>query len=254
MILKQKLQKLAVEKNSPCVTISLNTHCTYPDIQKDEILLKNLLQEAEKRVINEFDKREVTQLLKNIERVVSKIDLKYNLNSLHIFISNDTLEFIKSPWETSNQGVHISDTFATRSIIKTYTRSENYLIMLLTQSGVQLYEAVNDSIIEEVINDDFPFLENTDPNTSPNKISDVRYLDNLMKEFFNKVDKAMLRIHNETDLRCIVISTQENWNTLQQVADRPDIYLGHSDIDYNNIENPKVVEKSWKLVKDQQKE
>jgi hypothetical protein len=51
----QKLQALATEKNTPCVSILLNTHRTHPDNVQDVILLKNLLKEAEERVLNEFE-------------------------------------------------------------------------------------------------------------------------------------------------------------------------------------------------------
>ena len=57
MTLRQKLEVLATEKNTPCVTISLNTHRTHPDNAQDVILLKNLLKEAEERLVNEFGKR-----------------------------------------------------------------------------------------------------------------------------------------------------------------------------------------------------
>ena len=63
MTIRQKLETLATENNTPCVTISLNTHRTHPDNAQDEILLKNLLKEAEERIINEFGKRPVTSLL-----------------------------------------------------------------------------------------------------------------------------------------------------------------------------------------------
>lgn len=254
MTLKEKLQKLATEKNSPCVTISLNTHRTHPDKEQDKILLKNLLKEAEKRVINEFSKGEVAQLLQNIEKASNEIDVNYNLDSLHVFLSNDTLEIIRSTWLTSNQGVRISNSFATRSLIKTYNRSENYLVMLLSQSGVQLYEAVNDSIIQEIKNDDFPFLENKYYNTHPDKTSDSKYLDNLVREFFNVVDKALVKVHHKTDLKCVVIATEDNWNKLQQVADKPDTYLGYAKIDNNNIKTHQIVKQSWELVKEKQKE
>ena len=69
MALKEQLQKLATEKNTPCVTISLNTHRTHPDNAKDEVLLKNLLKEAEDRVIAEFGKRPVASLLEKLENV-----------------------------------------------------------------------------------------------------------------------------------------------------------------------------------------
>lgn len=98
MSIKEQLVKLANEKNSPCVTISLNTHRTHPDNAKDEVMLKNLLKEAEDKIIAEFGKRPVASLLEKIENLASEIDVNYNLDSLHIFLSNDTKEIIKSAW------------------------------------------------------------------------------------------------------------------------------------------------------------
>lgn len=48
MTLRQKLEVLATEKNTPCVTISLNTHRTHPDNAQDVILLKNLKKKPKK--------------------------------------------------------------------------------------------------------------------------------------------------------------------------------------------------------------
>lgn len=254
MALKEQLQKLATEKNSPCVTISLNTHRTHPDNAQDQILLKSLIKEAEERVINEFGKRPAAQLLEKMETVSKKIDVNYNLDSLHIFLSNDTQEIVKSSWKTSNSGVHISDSFAIRSLIKNYNRSENYLIMLLSQSGVQLFEAVNDDIVEEVRNDDFPFSENRHYNTHSDKGSDSKHLDNLVREFLNKVDKALIKVHNENELKCAVIATEDNYSRLQQVVDKPSVYLGYANIDYNNVATHHIAKQSWELVKEQQKQ
>jgi len=254
MALKEQLQKLATEKNSPCVTISLNTHRTHPDNAQDQILLKSLIKEAEERVINEFGKRPVAQLLEKMETVSKEIDVNYNLDSLHIFLSNDTQEIVKSSWKTSNSGVHISDSFAIRSLIKNYNRSENYLVMLLSQSGVQLFEAVNDDIVEEVRNDDFPFSENRHYNTHSDKGSDSKHLDDLVREFLNKVDKALIKVHNETELKCVVIATEDNYSRLQQVADKPSVYLGYANIDYNNVATHHIAKQSWELVKEQQKQ
>jgi hypothetical protein len=57
MTTSQKLETLANEKNTLCVTISLNTHRTHPDNAQDVIQLKNLLKEAEERIVNEFGKK-----------------------------------------------------------------------------------------------------------------------------------------------------------------------------------------------------
>jgi hypothetical protein len=249
MALKEQLQKLATEKNTPCVSISLNTHRTHPDNIKDEVVLKNLLKEAEERVIEGFGKRQAASLLEKIKNVASEIDVNYNLDSLHIFLSNDTKEIIKSSWETSNEGVQISDSFAVRSIIKSYNRSENYLLMLLSQSGVQLFEALNDGIIHELRNDDFPFSENRHFNTHADKGSDPKHIDDLVREFLNKVDKALVKVHRENDLNCVVVCTEDNYSRLQQVADVPSIYLGYAAIDYNNMSTHQIVKQSWDIIK-----
>ena len=157
MSTKQQLERLATEINEPCVTISLNTHRTHPEHLQDEIRLKNLVKEAENRVIEEYGKRPAANLLEKLDTIADEVDIQHNLDSLHLFLSNDTKEIIKSTWETTQEGVHISDSFAVRPLIKDYSRSEEYLIMLLSQSGVHLYQATNDGIVIEIRNEDFPF-------------------------------------------------------------------------------------------------
>lgn len=253
MPIKQKLEKLATENNTPCVTISLNTHRTHPSNVQDKILLKNLLKEAEDRVINEFGKRPVASLLEKLSVIESKIDVRYNLNSLHIFLSNNTKEIIKSAWPVSDNSVHISDTFAVRSLIKAYNRSEEYYILLLSQSGVNLYEALNDGITEEIQNDDFPFSENPHFNTNKDKVSDSKYLDNLVREFLNKVDKAVVKVHQQTGLRCVIFCTEDNYSRLMQIADKPNVYYSYVNIDYNNTTTHHIAKQSWELIKELQR-
>ncbi|MBL7883496.1 MAG: hypothetical protein JNL69_05470 [Bacteroidia bacterium] len=254
MIRKEQLIKLATERNTPCVTISLNTHRTHPDNAQDEVMLKNLLKEAEDRVIAEFGKKSITPLLEKIKHLNSEVDVNYNQNSLHLFLSNDTKEMIKSSWNTRAEGVQISDRFAVRPLIKLFNGSESYLLMVLSQGGVQLYEALNDEIIQEIRNDDFPFSENRHYNTHSDKGSDSKHLDDLVREFLNKVDKALIKVYNETNLNCVVVCTEDNHSRLQQVADKPTVYLGYSAIDYNKMETHQIVKQAWEIIKTQQKE
>jgi hypothetical protein len=252
MTIRQKLEKLATEKNTPCVTISLNTHRTHPDNAHDSAQLRNLLKEAEKRVVNEFGKRPVSSLLDRLSNIENQIDENYNLDSLHIYISNDTKEIIKSAWPIKESGVYISDTFNILSLMKSYIRSEEYFILLLSQGGVNLYNTINDGIIDEVENDDFPFIETSYYNTNPERVSDSKRLDDLVREFLNTVDKAVVRMHSETGLNCVVICTEDNYSRLMQVADKPSIYIGSASIDYNDTEKHTIATQSWELVEDLQ--
>ncbi|MBK9331310.1 MAG: hypothetical protein IPM96_02640 [Ignavibacteria bacterium] len=245
---RQKLDKLASEKNTPCVTVSLNTHRTHPDNAQDAVQLKNLLKEAEKRVVSEFGEKPSEQLLKRLSEIESEINVNYNLDSLHIYLSNDTKEIIKSNWPVKENSVHISDTFNVRSLIKLCNRSEEYYTLLLSQSGVNIYNTINDGIIDEIKNDDFPFSESQHFNTNPEKTSDSKHHDDLVREFLNKVDKAVVRLNNETGLKCVVICTEDNYSRLMQVADKPSIYIGYSSIDYNNTAGHNIAKQGWELV------
>lgn len=247
MTIRQKLEVLATEKNTPCVTISLNTHRTHPDNTQDGIKLKNLIKEAEERVLKEFDIKSVAPLLENLSSI--EIDENYNLDSLHIFISNDTKEIIKSPWATQTDRVQISDTFGVNSLIKSLNRSEEYNILLLSQGGVSFYNAINDGITKEIKNVDFPFLENLHYVIDREKRSDGKLMDNMVREYFNEVDKAVVKLFNKTNLHCVVICTEDNYNRFVQVANKPSIYLGYTDIDYNKTDTHHISKQAWELVK-----
>lgn len=253
-MLLETLNRLAQEKSNPCITISLNTHRTHPDNTNDKVLLKNLCKEAEDRLNKEYDKRIIVPLMEKLKQVQDEIDVNYNLDSLHIFISKDTKEIIKSTWPSQSNQVFISNSFVIRPLIKAFNRSEEYFILLLSQRGVHLYEALNDAIVEEIENDDFPFEENPYIHTNREQTSDPKKVDNAVREFLNQVDKALVKVYNETGLHCVVICTEDNFSRLMQVADKPGVYIGYASINYNNTAKHFIASQSWEIIKEFQKQ
>lgn len=245
---REKLEKLATEKNYPCVTISMNTNRTYPDNQKDIIVLKTLLEEAKERVIKEFGQRPVIDLIGKINQLESQIDVNYNLDSLHIFLSNTTEEIVRSAWPTTN-AVHVSESFAVKPLVKLFNRTEEYMMLMLTQSNVRLLMAVNDTIVGEINNDDFPFSNEL---ADTENVSDSKQTENQTREFFNKIDKAVVRVNNKTDMKCVVISTGDNYNRFLKVADKPSVYLGSTNPPQDNKENTSIAKDAWEIVSAQQ--
>lgn len=251
---KDTLGQLASEKSNPSVTISLNTHRTRPDNAKDRLLLKNLVKEAEDRLLKQFTKRQIGPLLEKLSRITDEIDISRNLESLHIFLSASTREIIRSTWPTQKNDVYISDSFFLRPLIKAYNRSEEYYILLVSQGGTRLFEALNDAIIQEVKHEGFPFPENPFIITNRQKISDSKQSDKMVREYLNQVDKAVVRVVNDSGLQCVVIATQGNYAHLMQVADKPSVYLGNSAINYNDTANHTLAAQGWTLIRKNQKE
>lgn len=243
------LQTLIRIQDEICVTISLNTHRTHPDNLNDRIKIKNLIKEAIDRLLEKYDKREVANLIAELEHFEQEIDVNYNLESLHLFVSNTVSEVFKSSWETNQEGVHISGNFAVRPVVKEIGRQTNYLIMLLSQSGIKLYSALNGHIVEEVHNEEFPIGENRFYNTFPDKASDSKHLDDLLREYLNRVDKALIPYISEEKIMTLVFCTEDNYSKLMQVADRPSIYYGYLPIDYNNVETHQLETRAWEFMK-----
>lgn len=251
MSIKSILEKIATEENNPCVTISLNTHRTHPDNQQDGIVLKNLISEAKERIHEEFSDREVSGVLEKLDALHDKIDINYLLDSLHIYISNDTEEIVKSTWPVAENSVYIDDHFALRPLVIEYNRARRYMVLQLAVDGAKLYLCENGNVVEEVDSEAFPYHEN--PHYVPKqRESDAEYGDNVMKEFYRDVDKALVHYINELDknLKVVVITTEGNYSGLQDVATRPQIYIGYGHIDHGEQKPHQLAEQAWEIVKE----
>ena len=214
--------------------------------------MKNLAREAEQRLLQEFTKREIQSILDKLSTLSEDMDLSKNLESLHIYLSNNTFEFIRTSWPVINEGVFIDDSFAIRPLIKAMNRNEEYHILYLTQKGVHLYLAVNDSIVKEIENDDFPYTEGRYNLTHLVHQGDESQT-NKVKEFYNQVDKAVQRATADSDVPCLLIATDDNYNIYQSVADRPQMYLGNISIDFSAAHQKNdIIREAWEFMKNRQ--
>ncbi|MCC8087946.1 MAG: hypothetical protein LIO79_01575 [Rikenellaceae bacterium] len=252
MYLRDKLVELGSKSGDPCVTISLNTHRIFPDTDKDKINLKNLIVQAEKEIIEKYGKRGGADILKKLKDIPDSYDYSYSLDSLHIFLSSDTDEIIRLPWPTHADKITIGDRFDIRTLLKAYNRTEEYYILVLSQGGVHLYKALNDAILTEVQNKDFPFGPTPYYTTNNVQRSDSKLLDDLVKEYFNVVDKAMVKIYRETGLNCVTIATEDNFSRFIDIVDVPQMYIGQAPIDYNHVKEHEIVKQVWPIVENLQ--
>lgn len=252
MSIKNQLSKLANESNYPCITIAFNTHRTAPDNQQDYIKLKNFAREAEDRLLQEFGKREIQSILDQLQNLPEEMDVSKNLESLHIYLSKDTFEFIRTTWPVANEGVFIDDSFAIRPLIKAMNRNEEYFILYLTQKGVHLYLAINDAIVREIENEDFPYTESRYNLTHLIHQGDESQT-NKVKEFYNQVDKAVQRATADTDLPCLIIATDDNYNIFHSVADQPQMYIGNISADFGSVnQKNQISTAAWEYMKNRQ--
>src|SRR5690554_4319102 len=115
--MKIDLKKFAENVSENCVSIILNTHRTSPDNKKDSINLKNLVKEAENRLLADESKRDAQFLIKRVRELEAKIDHSKNLERLVIFVNEEVAEYTRLPISVEDR-VIIDETFATRDIVR----------------------------------------------------------------------------------------------------------------------------------------
>jgi len=247
--METKLNKFKNIRAENCVTIILNTHRTIPENEKDVITLKNLVNEAEKRLLEQNPKREVWGIIDNLKEVAESIDHQFNMESLILFANKEIADFIRLPIRVVNR-VIIDETFATRDLTRALHAEMHYFVLVLNQDKSRLIEAFNDKVIKEE-KEVFPIenkLKFAAGNAEPSNASRQR---NLLKEYFNQVDKAVNQARKENPLPVLISSDENGYFDYLSVADeRPsifDFYLKRS----NQNENANaIVTDAWELMED----
>lgn len=230
--MKATLKSLRETKANPAVSIFVKTHREHPANEKDPIALKNQLKVAEERLTNEYDKRTAATILDKIHAEFSEFNHNYNLDTLAIFASTDDVQVIRMPLDTIERVV-ISDSFATRDLVRDMASAVHFYTVVLTRDNARLIEASNDRVVREFNKDDdaqnnmesiaFP-VENNGLYTTGDGGSDrsSNNEDSYLKEFFNQVDKSVQELWGEHKMPLVIVGDVRNIGYYKDVCDRPE--------------------------------
>ncbi len=219
----QVLTRLKNIRKYPCVTITLPTHRTSPENKQDPIRLRNLVKQARERLHKEFSKRELNGIESNLAKAEETVDHNINKEGLIVYINEDLFKTVRVPFPVE-ENVLVDDNFATRHVIRALHSSENYYILTLSQQKARLFEAYNKEV-NEIRDFGFP-MENQLYTTDKLQKSMGGKEDDLMREFFNRVDKNFQEAYKAEPHEVFVCTVERNHQFIREVADNKDIILG----------------------------
>ncbi|CAD5901697.1 conserved hypothetical protein [Carnobacterium maltaromaticum] len=245
-----ELKKISDFTHDPAVTISLRTHRTSPKNQKDAIVLKNLINETEERLLELYDKRKVWGVMDNLRALETELNHQKNLDTLILFASEDFKEAIKLPIEIEKDTVKIDKKFSTRNLIRAVKQTEHYYVLTLSQQEVRVLEFFNDTFVQEFETEDFPFKNTEFYETDPTQNSIGAVQNNLIKEFFNRADNAFYKIYRENPLPVILAGVQRNIEYYHEIANQDEWFIGsiHGSFDRTKITNHEIVELAYPVI------
>jgi hypothetical protein len=232
----------------PSVTILLKTHRSHPENKKDSTKLRNLLKEAENRLLEEFNKREVGAVLENLKKYEDGFDHNLNLDSLVIFVNKDIANHVRLPIEVESR-VIIDQNFATRDLVRALHKSEHYYILRLNLNNVQLFEAFADRPVKEVVGNGFP-IENNLYNTDTLKRSMGEKQDNMSREFFNRVDKTFQDFYKSHPAGLVITGADRNIAFYKEICDNDRMIMGEIKKNLDNLSTYEMVKEAWPVALD----
>jgi len=148
-----ELKRLLDNQKGYCVSIYLPTHQAGPEIRQDPIRFKNLMREAEERLVEQgLRSSDAQNMLKKAQELDRDEFWRHQNNGLAIFVAQDFLSYYRLPLEFE-EFVFVNERFHLKPLIPLLTGDGRFYILGLSQNQVRLLEATRDRVSEINLND-----------------------------------------------------------------------------------------------------
>lgn len=240
---KEILKKAARIHAEACVTVTMNTHRTHPDNRKDPILLKELLKQAETRLSAEHGAQVAQATMAKLNPMAEAIDHEHNKESLILFANADFAEHVKLPVPVTDR-VTVDDTFATRDVFRALHEEAQYYVLWLNKNEARLFLAFKGREDEEV-KGDFP-VKNSVAGSDAAKLVFNRDFTVLVEEFFNRVDKALVKVINEQPLPVVLATDGRNVDHYRRIADKKEFLKASFNPTHDDLTPHHLIAEAWR--------
>ncbi|MCI0390985.1 MAG: hypothetical protein MOB07_19745 [Acidobacteria bacterium] len=149
MLKREELQLLVGKRNDHCASIYLPTHRAGVETRQDPIKLKNLLGDAENRLLAlGLKDREARELLKPAQQLLHQENFwQHQSDGLAMFLTKDFFRHYSVPLRFPNLAV-VTDRFHLKPLMLYFTSDDRYYLLALSQNQVRIFEGSRYSLNE----------------------------------------------------------------------------------------------------------
>lgn len=149
ILLRDELKVLMQKQADSCVSIYLPTHRAVPETQQDPIRFKNLLDEAEKRLLAAGQRSpDAKKLLEPAQKLLDDaVFWRYQSDGLAVFLAPGFFRFYTLPINFEELVV-TTNRFHLKPLLQMFAYAGSYYIMALSQNALRLFQGTQYSINE----------------------------------------------------------------------------------------------------------
>lgn len=249
-------------EKGPFISIYQPTHRQKPDSTQDAIRFKNLVQQVEKTLKEDYKDANINAILKPLNEI-AKDNLFWNKSKegLAVLANEDKCLVYRLP-QTVYELAVVADSFHIKPLIRVYQSADRYNLLALNRTSFKLYEGdrygfeevkIDESIpttLEEVLGTDF-----TDNNLAvgrgvlhglENKQDEV---DKDTEKYFRYVDKLITENYsNPTKLPLLLVTLPEHQSLFREITRNSSLLEEGAKLDPEALNKDELEKNVWETL------
>jgi hypothetical protein len=210
VLTRNNLNLLMAVHKGPCVSVFMPMHRSGPETQQDPIRLKNLIREAEERLVTRgISATEARELLESAQKLLQG-DLfhQHQSDGLAMFLSPEVFRTYMLPF-VFKELVTVTDRFHIRPLLPLLSGDGRYYILALSQNKIRLFQGTHYSVNEvsladvpkslaETVRDDDSWkdLQMHSALSGKGKLSAITHGDEVdskenIRRYFRRIDRGL---------------------------------------------------------------
>lgn len=142
-----QLQALAKQTQDPSISIFMPTHRAGPDTQQDPIRFRNLLREAERRLLDGgMGPREVGELLRPAHDLLEDSNFwRHQYDGLAVYVAPGDFHAFRLPFRVDELSA-VARSYYVKPLLPLFTNNGHFYVLAFSQNEVRLFEGTRHSI------------------------------------------------------------------------------------------------------------
>jgi hypothetical protein len=252
MLKPEELNELQNKHSDGMISIIAPMNRIYPASDKNPIIFKNMLKEAEKKLTESYDPEKVSAIMEKLNAIESTLDFNHLLEGLAVYVSDDTSKIVHLPF-TPAEKISVGSSFHTRDLHKACCMAPEYFFLLLSIDNVKLFRGEG-AYLYEIKNHNFPMVYGGPERTEPLSKITRQDIDSeelgTMQQFLAKVDDNLFEMVHD-DRTPLFVAGEAEYITFLKDRNKAGKYIkGYMHQNLANFNTDAIVEKVYPMVEE----
>lgn len=204
----------------PAVSVTLPTNRFWPQSQQDDIRLRNLLAEVNKRLADDPDvtRTHAVAVSQQLAAVADELDPERFIDGLVVYASADEHHTFMLSTSVPERIV-INTTYLTRNLVASAARERPYLALVLSNGEVRLWRGLGDQVTEVRGDSGFPVVTSgAEREVAPSAGGDQWVLQDFRNMLAEADKKLTPLLQGENSLPVILVGLRRHIAAFREIS------------------------------------